>query len=101
MAGNATSLGHCNGCGRRWNGLAEAHCPTCHLQFGSDTGFDRHRTGDYATGRRCMTVDELLKPRIWKGVEGKPTLVPIERHGGTYWVTEVRVVAPVGAGGGK
>jgi hypothetical protein len=32
----------CN-CGRKWVGLSQAHCPTCHEHFGSVAGFDRHR----------------------------------------------------------
>lgn len=31
-------------CGRRWTGLAQAHCASgCHAHFGSVRGFDRHR----------------------------------------------------------
>ena len=78
--------GHCPRCDRRWTGQSEAHCPTCHLQFGSTSAFDRHRTGrDEA--RHCMTEDEMALPRE---KSGKPTLVPILRHGAIYWVSEAR-----------
>jgi hypothetical protein len=30
------------GCGRRWTGLAEAHCPRCHAHFSRVSNFDRH-----------------------------------------------------------
>ena len=85
--------GMCHTCGREWNGHAEAHCRSCHLHFVSDSGFARHRTGP-DDARRCMTVDELAKPR---GKREKPTLVPIVRHGAAYWVSEARnlTVSPV------
>jgi hypothetical protein len=76
-------LGHCQGCGRGWAGLAEAHCSACHLHFKSDSGFDRHRRDG-----RCLTPVELAMPR---GKAQKPTLVPIERRGATYWVTAARI----------
>jgi hypothetical protein len=34
-------------------------CAACGLLFTSTSSFDQHRTGSYATGRRCKTTDEL------------------------------------------
>lgn len=33
----------CGKCGRKWMGLAEAHCPTCHRHFSTVSNFDKHR----------------------------------------------------------
>lgn len=55
-------------CGRKFPGSDRSggHCPTCHLNFASQTGFDKHRTGKFenrAIGqpntRRCFIVEEL------------------------------------------
>lgn len=34
-------------------------CSACGLLFKSTSAFDHHRTGNYAAGRHCLTVDEL------------------------------------------
>lgn len=47
--------GYCR-CGASWLGEAVCHCATCHLTFGSSSGFDEHR--DRKEGR-CRTPDEL------------------------------------------
>lgn len=36
-----SGIGSCD-CGRRWEGLREAHCSACHETFTSDSGFDAH-----------------------------------------------------------
>ncbi len=34
-------------------------CPTCRLYFNSTYAFDKHRTGTFGVGRRCLTVPEM------------------------------------------
>jgi len=48
----------CGDCGKTY-GNGGGHCTECHESFNSDTAFDRHRTGDFDTGRRCMTSEEM------------------------------------------
>jgi hypothetical protein len=33
----------CRVCGKTWTGHSRCHCATCHENFNSDSGFDRHR----------------------------------------------------------
>lgn len=33
----------CGGCDNKWGGFLTAHCPSCHLTFGSVRNFDLHR----------------------------------------------------------
>lgn len=35
-------------------------CPTCGKGFNSIAAFDKHRTGKFGVGRRCMTTEEML-----------------------------------------
>ena len=35
-------------------------CPSCSLGFNSTLAFDRHRTGPFDGGRRCLTESEML-----------------------------------------
>lgn len=58
----------CPRCPRKWYGLSEAHCATCHEHFGSMSGFDKHRKGG-----------ECLLP-------AERGLVAAERRGGPTWV---------------
>ena len=44
----------CN-CGRRWDGLAQAHCMKGHEHFGSVRGFDRHRRAGHCENPEPMT----------------------------------------------
>lgn len=61
------NCGPCHDCGRRYPGADRngGHCATCHLNFASQTGFDKHRVGPYAhpigtpSQRRCLTPEEL------------------------------------------
>ena len=50
-------------CGRKYPGSARSggHCPTCHLSFASQTGFEKHlRRGRYdRTEPWCYSVEEL------------------------------------------
>ena len=63
-------------CGRRWTGLGEAHCATCHRHFGSVASFDKHRVKG-----ECADPSELF------GIKsGKALLVPVERASGLVWV---------------
>ena len=62
-------------CGAVWpNHEAKAHCPTCHITFGSDAAFDAHRTGPYhpAGLRACTTANALTKEgwTVTAGPEG-------------------------------
>lgn len=54
-------LGACGGCDTVWTGESTCHCATCHLTFGSVTGFDDHRDRSTKTGPRCRPPDELRK----------------------------------------
>lgn len=48
----------CLGCAKEWGGLLACHCAVCHETFTSTTGFDKHRTGSHAAGKRhCLPVD--------------------------------------------
>lgn len=65
-------------CGATWkNREATAHCPTCHLTFTSDSGFEGHRYGTYTEGRKCRSAEWLVangwtcKPGHLR--DGKPT----------------------------
>lgn len=35
-------------------------CRGCDQHFNSNAAFDKHRTGDYKTGRRCRTPEEMI-----------------------------------------
>ncbi len=54
---------HCAECDRDFPGSDRAggHCVVCHMSFTSNSGFDRHKTGTYDTGRRCKTEAELTE----------------------------------------
>lgn len=64
MAPRDDGKGQCR-CGRRWGGLAKAHCTVCHSTFTSRSSFDMHRRGP-ADNRRCE-LDKLaeVRPGIW------------------------------------
>jgi len=51
----------CGRCHARWrNRESYAHCPTCHLTFTSNSGFDQHKSGPYdVSPRPCSTPDDL------------------------------------------
>jgi hypothetical protein len=34
-------------------------CPTCEKYFNSTTAFQKHRTGNFGTDRRCRTTEEM------------------------------------------
>jgi len=76
----------CQGCERRWDGLTEAHCATCHAHFGSTGAFDLHRVGridpyDPALDTRCCGDPVALTSRT-----GRLLLVAARRASGTVWV---------------
>jgi len=59
------NCGPCHTCGRKYPGSDRngGHCMTCHLNFASQTGFDKHRVGRYnqpTPERRCLTVEEIV-----------------------------------------
>lgn len=73
-------------CGTEWTGLVECHCPTCHKSFSSEANFDEHRTGDYDTGRRCYTTEELLAMTVGKALRPRFKQSP-QKDGRMVWVT--------------
>jgi hypothetical protein len=65
----------CN-CGRRWAGMAQAHCSSgCHAHFGSVRAFDRHRAGG-----------QCNDPATMRTKDGKPVFKAVHNHLGTTWV---------------
>jgi hypothetical protein len=34
-------------------------CPTCQKYFNSTAAFQKHRTGNFGTDRRCRTTEEM------------------------------------------
>jgi hypothetical protein len=67
-------------CGRRWDGLAEAHCGAegCHQHFASLSAFEAHRRNG-----RCIEPALL---RVGKGLrEGEPVLESRESPRGVIW----------------
>lgn len=68
-------------CGRRWEGLAEAHCPRCHLHFRNVGAFDLHLAGVPGTeDTRCLPVEQV---RYRQGAQkGYPKLKVVSGHHG-------------------
>ena len=66
----------CTPCGQ-WVHGRWGHCSKCHTTFASLRDFDRHRTGDYATKRRCLTAEELAG-RGWTVHEHGVTRPPVK-----------------------
>jgi len=52
-------------------------CAGCGELFNSSFAFDKHRTGEFGTKRRCLTVDEMLDKGMGKNTSG-------------YWVSSLR-----------
>jgi hypothetical protein len=73
-------------CKTEWTGLVECHCVNCHQSFSTDRNFEDHRTGDYDTGRRCYTADELatltLQPSGRLRFKASP-----QKNGRVVWVS--------------
>lgn len=44
----------------RLRGNNQCRCSACGELFATVWTFDRHRTGDYSSGRRCLTKSEML-----------------------------------------
>jgi hypothetical protein len=73
----------CN-CGRRWRGLAQAHCPTCHRHFSSVDAYDRHRPGSGGCQDPSDIRDKLGR-LVYKREEGPfGTTWVRDRPGGHY-----------------
>jgi hypothetical protein len=77
------ALGNCAGCDRTWDALGQAHCPSCHAHFSSDSAFDLHLGRIPASGPpRCKDPAKLTKgdgtPKLVlrDGIWGKPTRDP-------------------------
>lgn len=49
---------------RRPTGTTMAHCPTCHLTFGSVGGFDRHRRGGQCLNPTALAMAE--RDGVWR-----------------------------------
>jgi hypothetical protein len=45
-------------------------CAACLQYFNSITAFDKHRTGEFSEGRRCLTTDEMLAQHFGKTSDG-------------------------------
>jgi hypothetical protein len=45
-------------------------CQGCKRHFNSTAAFDKHRTGDFGGGRRCLTDDEMLAKGMDKNSAG-------------------------------
>lgn len=50
-------------------------CQSCKEYFNSNTAFDKHRTGEHCTGRRCRTPEEMTALGMLVSSSG-------------YWITE-------------
>lgn len=69
-------------CGAHWpNHESYCHCSLCHLTFGSDAAFDKHRTGGTCTGTK-----ELLAAG-WSAM-------PAEDGTATIWRTPAPIDSP-------
>lgn len=69
-------------CGTHWpNHESHCHCSLCHLTFGSDAAFDKHRTGGTCTGTK-----ELLAAG-WSAM-------PAEDGTATIWRTPAPIDSP-------
>jgi hypothetical protein len=79
-------------------------CPACGQDFGSVTGFDRHRVGrydypaddDHPDGRRCLTGEELLRLGMRPDRLGRWRLAP---RGAPPWSSDVDAETDADAGG--
>jgi hypothetical protein len=68
-------------CGRRWTGLAQAHCTVCHRHFSTDGAADRHR-------KQASCMDPLLVLRR----DGSPVFaLRCDAYGATF-----RLATPLG-----
>lgn len=52
------------------------HCRACGLYFNSTAAFDKHRSGAFATDRRCLTSQEMAERGMATNSAG-------------YWVTKL------------
>lgn len=57
------SYGSCGVCGRRWAGRRECHCPSCHLQFGSPSAFERHVSSRGCVPAASFAATAVLRPQ--------------------------------------
>lgn len=72
-------------CGRRWEGLVEAHCTRCHAHFRSAIPFDMHIVGIPATEATMCADPGKIQYR--SGVrKGEPKLRLVHGHHGDLWV---------------
>lgn len=58
-------------CGKTLSNTAQ-HCAECHETFVGTSAGDAHRVGPHETGRRCLTVEEILahKKQFWRDERG-------------------------------
>jgi hypothetical protein len=45
-------------------------CPSCGEYFNSTHAFEKHRAGDFATGRRCLDTYEMTAKGMIVGSDG-------------------------------
>ena len=62
---------------KRKLGSNRCQCAVCHEYFNSTAAFDKHRTGDYGTDRRCRTPFEMTEAGMAVSQRG-------------WWVTSLR-----------
>jgi hypothetical protein len=56
-------------------------CPTCGEYFASTAAFDRHRTGDFGSERRCRDEWEMIEAGMTRASAG-------------HWITRPRLQRP-------
>ena len=47
----------------------QCQCTACHRTFSTEANFDKHRKGDYATGRHCVdpkTLGMFKRDGVWR-----------------------------------
>ncbi len=64
-----------------WERGERCECPTCGMFFSTTGNFDAHRTGDYATGRTCLSPAAFAakgyieKDGVWVSNAARPDIV--------------------------
>lgn len=59
-------------------------CQGCKEYFNSTLAFDKHRTGDHGSSRRCMTVEEMQAKKMLKNADG-------------FWITKAKPDSAISA----
>jgi hypothetical protein len=64
-------------------GNSRNQCQGCKGYFNSVSAFDKHRTGNHGSNRRCMTEEEMLAKGMSLNSDG-------------FWITKTMPVAVLG-----